>query len=178
MKIMAIRHLPTRFNIAGLLQGKRDEPILQPSQEDYNVISENRKKMDAFRPFDKMLVSSLRRTAMTADCYGYQEDITIEPLLDELNFGIYEGKHRKEMLDEIGEQWINDPLSLILGEPLTNLQKRVSRFLYKYHRSDRLLIFGHAAWLRALKAYVRHGSIHEMNRFNINNNELLMIDVE
>ncbi len=178
MKVVAIRHLPTRANIDGLLQGRRDNEILPLSSEHALKIEINLKKLAEWMPFDKVLVSSLKRTAMTADCYGFQREKQVEPLLDELDFGIHEGKSRSEMLSLIGEQWLESPDTLILGEPLANLRRRVEQLLRDYRDMNSLLIFGHAAWIRALICFVKHGDIKQMNRFKVPNNVPCILDCQ
>ena len=172
MRIVAVRHLPTQFNAAGLLQGRRDEPILPLTQAVERAIEENRKSLAAQPPFEKVLVSSLCRTAMTADHYGYQSQRETDPLLDELDFGCYEGRPRTEMLKAVGSRWVEAPQTLTLGEPLESLGARVSQLLNKYKERESLLIFGHGAWIRAMVAIIENGSLERMNQFKIANNEL------
>ncbi len=176
MNIVAIRHLPTRANIDGLLQGRRDNKILPLCSEQALMIQANLQKLTEFMPFDKVLVSSLRRTAMTADFYGYEKEKEVEPLLDELDFGIHEGKSKSEMLNLIGERWLASPDKLTLGEPLTNLRQRVEQLLCKYRKMNTVLIFGHAAWIRALICFIKYGDIKKMNQFQVPNNEACVLD--
>ncbi|MCG6861884.1 MAG: histidine phosphatase family protein [Chromatiaceae bacterium] len=175
MRIVAIRHLPTLFNAEGLLQGRRDEPILPPTAAMKRVIGANRRRLLDMPVFDRVLVSRLRRTAMTAQAYGYSEQKEVEPLLDELAFGHFEGRPRSEMLAEVGSRWIEAPQTLVLGEPMEQLGERVRQLILKYRGLDSLLIFGHGAWIRALIAFAEHGGIESMNRNEIANNELTCI---
>jgi len=175
MRIVAVRHLPTRFNGEGLLQGRRDLPILSPTVEVERAVRKNRARLDAQKAFDKVLVSRLKRTSMTADCYGYQAEKEVEPLLDELDFGPYEGRPRTEMLAALGGRWLDAPQTLTLGESLENLERRVRRLLSKYDGMESVLIFGHGAWIRALISIVESGSIEKMNRIEVANNELCIV---
>ncbi|MCP3689172.1 MAG: histidine phosphatase family protein [Gammaproteobacteria bacterium] len=176
MNIIAIRHLPTRANVDGFLQGRQDSKILPLCSEQALMIETNLKKLNELKPFEKVLVSSLRRTGMTADCYGYEKEKEVEPLLDELDFGVHEGKPKRDMLSQIGEKWLASPDKLTLGEPLTNLQQRVEQLLCKYRKTNAILIFGHAAWIRALICFIKYGDIREMNSFQVANNEACVID--
>ena len=176
MELLLIRHLPTRYNNSGLLQGRLDIDIEPPNQEQRLRIAENRRKIQQHGPVDRVLCSSLNRTAQTALAYGYAEhDCIREPLLDELDFGCYEGNSRQQMQDALGEAWRQSPQTLTLGEPVLALQQRITAFLKKYAQSERLLLFTHGAWTRALLSYSRLGNISSMNRITVNNNHLLSL---
>lgn len=169
MNAILIRHLPTAMNRAGLLQGHRDEPIEEPDDATRAIIAANLEQMPPLERFDAILASRLRRTAMTAAHYGVGDRLSVEPLLDELDFGPFEGRSRAELVAHIGAAWEDDPASVVLGEPLTGLAERVGRFFERY-RGQRVLAFGHGSWMRAAVALGRDGSIDGMNRFKIANN--------
>ena len=178
MKLALIRHLPTPANRDGLLQGRRDLEILPPSDEALETVARNREALTALGgDFDQVLVSRLRRTAMTAEVYGYGGAATVEPLLDELDFGRFEGKPRKDMLEVVGDAWIEAPQDLVLGEPIRALGERARGMLRKYSHCERLLLFGHAAWSRALMAIVASGELSGMNKTRIDNNQLVILEV-
>ena len=176
MQLVLIRHLETPYNKAGLLQGQMDIPILDPGQLVLNQIAENKKQLSEMPAFDHILISKLKRTLMTAQHYGYSEqELVVEPLLNELSFGEFEGKTKPELFDRHGELWKNNPEKLILGEPLTKLQLRIEKLIEKYKNSKSLLIFGHGSWSRALCSLNKHGHINQMNQMHIPNNELIRI---
>ncbi len=97
MKIFLIRHLETAFNQKGVLQGRRDIPILKPSSKTQEQISRNRALLEEGDGFDHILISRLKRTRMTAELYT-ERHCTVEPLLDELDFGYYEGRKKETLL--------------------------------------------------------------------------------
>ncbi len=176
MKLLVIRHLPTQYNTSGLLQGHLDIDIEPPNQEQLLRIAENQRKIQQLGPVDRVLCSSLNRTAQTALAYGYAERSCIrEPLLDELDFGCYEGLPRQEMWDALGETWWQSPEKLVLGEPVLALQQRITRLLEKYTQDEQLLLFSHGAWTRALLSYSQIGDIREMNQMTVNNNDMLCL---
>lgn len=176
MIFFAIRHLPTDWNQKGLLQGRQDRNIVSPLDIETAALVQRNQLQLIESNVDCVLVSSLQRTQQSAQVYGYNEFI-IEPLLDELNFGHYEGQSKCTLMEECGELWLNNPLSLQLGEPLSALQMRVQLFLEKYSKYKCILIFGHGAWLRALTSYCCEQSIKNMNKLEIANNALLKLDV-
>lgn len=176
MKLLVIRHLPTEYNNSGMLQGRLDIDIEPPNQEQLQQIAENQRKIQQLGPVDRVLCSSLNRTAQTALAYGYAERACIrEPLLNELDFGCYEGLPRQEMWEGLGEVWWQSPECLVLGEPVFALQQRIIRLLEKYAQAERLLLFSHGAWTRALLSYSRVGDIRDMNRMTVNNNDMLCL---
>jgi probable phosphoglycerate mutase len=171
MELLLIRHLPTEWNKSGLLQGSQDIPLLPVIDEDLAILEENKKVISTFQP-DIVLASQLIRTQQTAFNYGFPNPI-IEPLLNELHFGNYEGTRKKELLKV--KEWISDPRSLTLGERLIDFEKRITRFLSLYNLYTRLVVFGHGSWIRALLSINRVGSIQEMNQVEVHNNELIYI---
>lgn len=176
MELLVIRHLPTQYNNNGMLQGRLDVDIEPPGEEQQLLIAENLRKIHQVGPVDRVLCSSLKRTAQTALAYGFTETACIhEPLLNELDFGRYEGLRRQEMWDALGEVWWQNPESLDLGEPVLALQHRITGLLEKYAQEQRLLLFSHGAWTRALLSYSRIGDIRDMNRMTVNNNEMLRL---
>ncbi len=176
MKLLVIRHLPTQYNNSGLLQGRLDIDIEPPNQQQLLRITENQKKIREFGSVDRVLCSSLNRTAQTALAYGYADRACIrEPLLNELDFGCYEGQPRQEMWNALGEAWWQSPECLVLGEPIRALQQRITELLEKYAQEERLLLFSHGAWTRALLSYSQTGDIRDMNRMTVNNNDILCL---
>jgi len=176
MELLVIRHLPTNYNKSGRLQGCLDIDIEPPDREQLLQIADNQDKIRQAGPIDSVLCSSLNRTAQTSQAYGYAEgDYIREPLLNELDFGCYEGLPRQKMYDILGETWWQSPESLVLGEPVLALQYRISELLEKYAQAERLLLFSHGAWTRGLLSYSRIGNIRDMNQMTVNNNDLLCL---
>src|SRR3954454_21536715 len=119
MQITLIRHLPTEWNKKTWLQGRRDIALSQLTDDLHSGIAENRQHLKKLAPFDLVLASTLKRTHQTAQLYGYQ--CQTEGLLDELDFGPFEGRPKKELFEKYSELWINNPKSLVLGESIKNL---------------------------------------------------------
>ena len=168
MQVTFIRHLPTEWNKKGMLQGRRDISILPVSSDLQKGISHNLLYLNRLSPFNMVLASSLKRTHQTASLYGYQCET--EQLLDELDFGPFEGLSKAQLLDKYGSQWIEEPKSIVLGESLQNLEDRISLFIAKYKDYSNVLIFGHGSWIRAMISYSLHGHINDMNKVTVENN--------
>lgn len=173
MQIILIRHLPTEWNVNTWLQGRRDIDILPLTVEVQRQIERNKQELKELAPIQFVLASTLKRTQQTAKRYGFEAKT--DSLLDELDFGPFEGRPKKELINEMGRSWINQPRNLILGESLTDFESRVITFLDKYKEESRILVFGHGAWIRALLSFVRNGHINEMNKITVQNNECITI---
>ncbi len=174
MKLILIRHLPTEWNKKTLLQGRQDISISPPDPGLMEEIIATRIKLDSLGPFSHVLSSRLKRTQETAFLYGYQPEP--EPLLDELDFGPFEGKPKALLLEHFGDDWLHAPASLALGEKISDLEARIHTFLNQYKEADTVLAFGHGAWIRALLSWHKSGHLNEMNLVAAANNECFILD--
>lgn len=177
MELIIIRHLQTEWNQKGVMQGSHDINILPISEQQQDEIEFKKREIISSGCFDNILVSELKRTHQTALQYGYHE-FTIEPLINELNFGKYEGQPKEVMISELGSSWYEDPSNLILGEPIVNLGRRIERFLQKYEHNQRLLIFAHGSWTRATMSVISCGSLKNMNKVEVLNNQLVKLNYQ
>ncbi len=174
MQLTLIRHLPTVWNKNTWLQGRKDIAISFLTESDKQKIEQNLIVLNHLAPIDLVLASSLRRTQQTANAYGYQPEI--DPLLDELDFGPFEGEPREKLLALHGDAWINNPIELVLGESVLDLGNRVCSFLEKYYDAGNILVFGHGCWIRALLSYFHYGHFNNMNRLTLLNNECVTLE--
>jgi alpha-ribazole phosphatase len=177
MELILIRHLTTAYNRDGLLQGQRDVDILPPEPGELAQIRANQAQLANLAPFDGVFCSCLRRTRATAQLYGYETDLVSDPLLNELDFGPFEGQPREHLLAAVGDTWLNNPAALVLGESLPQLEARIRRFLANHAGARRLLVFGHGSWTRALLSLADRGTLQRMNQVKVPNNRLLRIEL-
>ncbi|MEH7180292.1 histidine phosphatase family protein [Neobacillus vireti] len=168
MQITMIRHLPTEWNKKTWLQGRRDIGLSQVSDEQAKGIEMNQKILDELAPFDLVIASTLQRTHQTAALYGYSCEA--DGLVDELDFGPFEGIPKNVLIEKHGNIWIENPKELVLGESLQNLEDRIVQFLNKYSEFSNLLVFGHGSWIRAMLSYAKYGDINNMNKVEVLNN--------
>lgn len=173
MHITLIRHLPTKWNQSNKLQGRKDIEITDISEIFQHKIEANKLLLKAFAPFDIVLASTLKRTHQTAKAYGYAPET--EGLLDELDFGQFEGVSKERLMTAFDGKWIEAPRELILGESLIDFEKRVIAFLKKYSDYTNLLVFGHGSWIRAIVSYHHYGDINKMNKMIIENNQCITL---
>ncbi|MEW8988084.1 MAG: phosphoglycerate mutase family protein [Bacillus sp. (in: firmicutes)] len=173
MHITLIRHLPTKWNKDNKLQGRKDIEITEVSEDFQKKIEANKLLLKAFAPFDIVLASTLKRTHQTAKLYGYVPET--EGLLDELDFGPFEGVSKEKLMTVHNGKWIDSPRELVLGESLVDFEKRVISFLDKYQDYTNLLIFGHGSWIRAIVSYHHYGDINKMNKMIVENNQCITL---
>jgi broad specificity phosphatase PhoE len=176
MQITLIRHLPTEWNKKLWLQGRRDIDVSPPTEVMNEEINSNKRYLEKLSPFDLVLASSLKRTQQTAQLYGY--NAVAERLLDELDFGPFEGGSKKKLIERYGNEWLENPRLLVLGESLQDLEKRITNFLEKFNVYENILVFGHGSWIRAFLSYKKYGDINQMNKLTVKNNECITISVE
>jgi len=175
MQLALIRHLPTAWNKSGVLQGKRNIELLPISEKLKHAIEHNKSEIEKQQPFECTLTSTLIRTQQTAKLYGFNEYI-IEPLLDELDFGPFEGKEKKLLIDSYGDKWRLNPKELVLGESLQQFEERIIGFLEKYKQASNVLVFGHGSWIRAVTSLYYNGTINKMNQYEVENNKLIHLN--
>jgi broad specificity phosphatase PhoE len=173
MVVACVRHLPTAWNRISRLQGRQDTDVLELDEVSAAAIQGNQESLKQAGPFDAILASSLKRTQQTAALYGFT-DFTVEPLLDELDFGRYEGRERYLLAQELPE-WATDPRKLVLGEPILSLEARICSFVTKYGHLSNILVFGHGSWFRGLLSVAQYGDVRDMNAVQIENNELVVV---
>ncbi|HET7040374.1 MAG TPA: histidine phosphatase family protein, partial [Gemmatimonadales bacterium] len=135
--------LATAWSREGRLQGRRDEPLLRPAVADPALGA----RLAPLRDLAAWC-STLRRTRETAALFG-REDAVPSPLLDELDFGPFEGRTREELLTATGGRWVSDPFATTLAPALAELEGRIWRFIEEA-RAGRgpALLFGHGVWIR------------------------------
>jgi probable phosphoglycerate mutase len=176
MKLVVVRHLPTAWNAEDRLQGQRDIPITPPDATALALLAEVMETVRANGPYDRVYCSRMARTRQTAELFGYPEPMP-DPLLDEIHFGEWEGRLRKEMLAAIGPAWLDAPHTLTFGESIVALGERVQKFLQQIPTFDRVLVFGHGGWARALTCLRKNGSLEAMNKETVANGQALIFEL-
>jgi broad specificity phosphatase PhoE len=175
MYIVLIRHLPTDWNKKGLLQGKRDVPINPITPNVWKQIHDNKQILNEIGPFDIVLTSTLKRTQQTAAAYGFT-DYACEELLDELDFGSFEGIQKRQLIEKFQMEWFEHPRHLVLGEGLTDFENRIFAFLDKYASYHKILAFGHGSWIRAVASIHQIGNVNNMNQIVVENNAIIQLN--
>ena len=95
--IYFVRHGETDWNVQGLIQGWTDTPLNQKGHAQARAVAQALMAVPAFSPSFNFVVSPLQRARQTM---GYiaealaldPQQIAIEPAVQELGFGVWEGK--------------------------------------------------------------------------------------
>jgi len=172
MLIVAIRHLPTDFNLHGILQGHSDISI------NYETISrsqiESNLRILQHITFDQVFVSPLKRTKETALEYGF-ENFQENQNLMEFDFGRYEGVSRIKMFQEVGELWFENFTQVDFGEPIPDFRRRLIQFVEENKNYETILIFAHGVVLRSLMALSGLIEFDKTNQLSVQNNSINII---
>lgn len=125
MKLILIRHFPTKGNRLKQYIGRTDEPV---DEEATAEILENFRNASFFYPEVSLVVSSpMVRCCQTAEIlYPGIKKITCEKLR-ETDFGDFEGKTYDELKDDLSyRQWLSDGIDGIIpnGESRKEFEKR------------------------------------------------------
>lgn len=116
-------------------------------------------------PWDRLISSPLQRCARFAEELAAQQSLplSLEPGLQELHFGAWEGRSTAELMqtaaEDLGRFWA-DPYAFTppQGEPLPAFEARVLgslQRLHKRHAGERLLLITHGGVMRLLLARAR-----------------------
>lgn len=162
LELLLVRHLPTEWNETGRLQGRADLPIARSAEFDSEVLQ----RIQGFGP-DVSWCSTLRRSRDSARAAGVR-DYRESALLDELDFGPFQGVPKEVLMRETEGRWHSRPFSTPLGPALLDLEKRVGAFLELcVATGSRHLVFGHGAWIRLAVMTVRGLDRDRMNTLEI-----------
>jgi probable phosphoglycerate mutase len=175
-ELYIIRHGETDYNKLGIVQGRG-------VNTDLNVLG--RKQGEAFYqyykhvPFDKVYTSALKRTHQTVEKF-IEDSIPWEQLpgLDELSFGIWEGKDSKEdwvsAFREMNDCWQRGQcdLSFEKGESPNQVSRRLQEALntiLSRPAEKRVLICMHGRSLLVLLCMLNQLPISSMANFGHSN---------
>jgi len=143
MKIIAIRHGETDWNLSGKLQGKTDNPLnAKGRKQAYETAC-----LLAGYKFDVIISSPLKRATETAEIVTTQLDISSDVVTDsrlsERNFGDYEGLLISSLNIKSMRRW-TDNLFIPNGETIRDVAARVFEclddVLEKYNGGNILLV--------------------------------------
>ncbi|MEZ4846503.1 MAG: histidine phosphatase family protein [Bdellovibrionota bacterium] len=173
MKLYLVRHLPTAWNVEGKLQGTQDIPILPLTEETTQKIKTNKLMLSPIS-FDSVHASEKKRTIQTAMEYGYSNP-EISPLLNEMNFGPFEGTLKNEAIQQMGKDFLENPFQTVLSDHYRDLEKNIRSFLELHRNKNNVLVFGHGSFIRGTKCLIEHGDLMKINSFPLSNNEIVVL---
>jgi len=169
--IYLIRHGQTDFNKQGIVQGSGiDSDLNFEGQEQARKFYEAHKHI----PFEKIYVTELKRTHQSVAPFSTQNiPLEIVPELNEINWGILEGKVPNEENTQaflsILSKWREGILDISIedGETPMNMFERQKRGLSKIMESDheKILICMHGRAMRSFLCLLTGKHLKEMDDF-------------
>lgn len=187
--LMLVRHGKSEWNELGLWTGHNDVGLNEEG------VAEAKRAGDAIKdiPVHKVHVSDLKRAQQTAqhikEVLGIAElEHVSDAALKERHYGIYTGKNKWQVKEEIGEeefQKIRRGWDVLIpeGESLKDVHGRVSEYYEKTIKPElqaghNVLVVAHGNSLRALAKYVEGLSETEVMALEIGTGEIHMYHMD
>ncbi len=178
-----IRHGQTDLNLKGIVQGRGvDSPLNEMGHKQAQAFYE------AFHhvPFDKIYTSTMLRTKQTVRLF-LKQGIPSEELsgLDEISWGIYEGKEQDETIitgfEEVVSSWRDGNLDLSIeqGESPNQLvarQQQAISYMLQQHNEERVLVCMHGRAMRIMLCHLTGVPVYLMDDFPHTNTALYVLE--
>jgi len=156
IKIYIARHGETTWNVEGRIQGRSDPELSPKGHEQSLALLEQMKG----KPISAIYTSTLQRSILTAQPISKYLNLPIQrqPELDEIAFGILEGKKLSEMEGMLRMEWERFrknrltyciPRAENYSDVATRLRPFMERIL-RNHNGQEILIVGHRGANRML----------------------------
>ena len=149
IRIYIARHGETTWNVEGRIQGRSDPDLSPEGYAQSRALLEQLKG----RPISAIYTSTLKRSFLTAQPIASHLGLPIrrQPELDEIAFGILEGKKILASEGEVKSEWERfkeNPFTYRIpkAENYTDVMNRVRPFVEKIlqnHKGGEILIVGH-----------------------------------
>ena len=180
-----IRHGQTDLNLRGIVQGKGvDSPLNETGHKQANAFYQMYKDV----PFDKIYTSTLQRTKQTVAQFIADGIPTEEHYgLDEISWGIYEGKEQDDSVisgfEKIVSGWRSGQLDLGIesGESpneLVERQKQAIDFMLAKEDEETILVCMHGRALRIMLCHMTGVSVCLMDDFPHTNTALYVLEFQ
>lgn len=174
MSLYVTRHGETDYNVENLVCGVSDARLTKTGIEQAKKLATDLQAVN----YEYLYVSPLKRAVDTANLANVRQlDIIIEPRITEINFGKYEGVHRKS------EGFLNNKHNLAFrypeGESFIELCKRVYEFLDEIKEqatNTNVLLVCHGAVCRAIHSYFNDMTNDDIFHYQTDNCQLLKYD--
>ncbi|MFD1770743.1 histidine phosphatase family protein [Sphingobacterium suaedae] len=178
-----IRHGQTDLNLRGVVQGRGvNSPLNETGFQQAEAFYEAFKHI----PFDKIYTSTLLRTKQTVQRF-IDQGIPTEELvgLDEISWGIYEGKEQDEGImagfEQVVASWRKGDLDLSIAEgespnELVYRQKQAIAHMLAQPNEERILVCMHGRALRIMLCHLTDVSVCLMDDFPHTNTALYVLE--
>lgn len=182
--IYLLRHAQTEYNRNGIIQGSGvDSDLNDRGREQAQLFFEKYKN----EGFESVLTSTLKRTHQTVAPF-LELDINWEQHaeIDEMNWGIHEGKKAEAwMIEEykkLIESWQNENYHARLegGESAHEIGVRLARFIehLKTRPEKKILVCSHGRAMRGLVCLLNGEPLSKMQNYEHKNTGLYIVNYE
>lgn len=157
--LILVRHGRTAANAAGLLQGRRDNPLDPVGEDQAAAIAR------ALGAVDRVITSPLLRARSTAAAIS--ADVVVDDRWVELDYGTFDGKAQGDLAADVWDHWRADPeYAPPGGESLAGLDRRVTAALDELahdaqHRD--VVVVSHVSPIKAAIAWAVGSSVGVMS---------------
>jgi broad specificity phosphatase PhoE len=146
--VTLVRHGATEWSASGRHTGRTDIPLTEEGERKARGLNERLKG----RTFDRVFTSPLQRASRTCALAGFGAAAKVEPDLLEWDYGDYEGRTTREILDgRPGWRLFRDGCPN--GEQPADVAMRADRVIARLRAADdRAILFSSGHILRVLAA--------------------------
>lgn len=179
MRLILVRHAQSVGNAQRHIQGHEDYPLTEEGHEQARTVA----KRLADEQFDRIYTSDLTRTYETAiEITKHHPDIPFETdeRLRERNFGIYEGRSRRELEEEgiTHEEVYASPPG---GETREQFRARILSVLddlYEKHYGETILLITHSGLIGRLLMSLANAPEEEWDSYRPKNTSITIIEFD
>lgn len=181
--IYIVRHGQTEWNILGKTQGHGDSNLTAKGREQAELLAESMTKY----PIDYIYSSDLGRAYQTAEIIGNKLNIEVEKTeaLREMNFGTWEGRIIKDIIEEDPElykMWRNEPhlAKIPQGETLSQIKERTDAFIKEINEKydgKHIVLVTHSLCARIMLLSFLDSDVKNIYRINQANTALNIIEL-
>ena len=181
--IYIVRHGQTEWNLLGKTQGHGNSDLTPKGIEQAELLADSMTKY----PIDYIYSSDLGRAYQTAEIIGNKLNIDVEKTesLREMNFGNWEGRIIKDIIEEDPElykMWRNEPhlAKIPQGETLSQIKERTDAFIKEINEKydgKHIVLVTHSLCARIMLLSFLDSYVKNIYRINQANTALNIIEL-
>ena len=181
--IYKVRHGQTEWNLLGKTQGHGNSDLTPKGIEQAELLADSMTKY----PIDYIYSSDLGRAYQTAEIIGNKLNIEVEKTeaLREMNFGTWEGRIIKDIIEEDPElykMWRNEPhlAKIPQGETLSQIKERTDAFIKEINEKydgKHIVLVTHSLCARIMLLSFLDSYVKNIYRINQANTALNIIEL-
>ena len=181
--IYIVRHGQTEWNLLGKTQGHGNSDLTPKGIEQAELLADSMTKY----PIDYIYSSDLGRAYQTAEIIGNKLNIEVEKTeaLREMNFGTWEGRIIKDIIEEDPElykMWRNEPhlAKIPQGETLSQIKERTDAFIKEINEKydgKHIVLVTHSLCARIMLLSFLDSDVKNIYRINQANTALNILEL-